>query len=145
MLDFYGMKLVNYETGQITRTDVVAPSSASWRVRYSNLLRNSHNFLRITRILKSNSEFGREHLNAGWLLFFLVEQARDELNGPSLVRSMDGYWKWCIRNGSEREWVVNKCSEVRKGGEWTEEQYIAALTRRKETGSFKEVDSSDID
>jgi hypothetical protein len=58
MLDFYGMRLVDEETGQLARSEEVAPSSASWRVRYLNLTRNMHNFLRITRIMKSNSEVG---------------------------------------------------------------------------------------
>lgn len=58
ILDFYGMRLVDEETGQLARSEEVAPSSASWRVRYSNLTRNMHNFLRITRIMKSNSEVG---------------------------------------------------------------------------------------
>ncbi|KAL8281085.1 hypothetical protein RQP46_006443 [Phenoliferia psychrophenolica] len=136
MLEFYGQVLVSEKTGQIARTDILAPAPGSWRVRYANLLGHSHNFLRITRILKCNSEFGREHFNAPWILFFLVEQAREELDSSSLINSMDGYWRWCIRDDDERAWVVGKVNEVRKGGSWTEEEYIAALDRRERTGSF---------
>lgn len=160
MLDFYGMRLVDEETGQLARSEEVAPSSASWRVRYSNLTRNMHNFLRITRIMKSNSEvrpqhyrpfplavltsffrfiqFGQEHLNAPFLLFFLVEQARGELNSTSLTRSMDNYWRWCIRNDEEREFVGEMIGGVREEeGKWTEEMYVEALERRKKMGSFR--------
>ncbi|ORY89624.1 opioid growth factor receptor conserved region-domain-containing protein [Leucosporidium creatinivorum] len=137
MLDFYGMRLVDEETGQLARSEEVAPSAASWRARYANLTRNMHNFLRITRIMKSNSEFGQEHLNAPFLLFFLVEQERDELNSSSLTRSMDNYWRWCIRDDEEREFVGEMVEKVREGGgEWTEEMYVEALERRKKTWSF---------
>ncbi|KAM0753109.1 hypothetical protein T439DRAFT_323736 [Meredithblackwellia eburnea MCA 4105] len=136
MLDFYGLRLVSFKTGQVARSETLAPSPQSWKVRYQNLERNMHNFLRITRILKCNSEFGREHLNAGWLLWFLLEQARGELDSTSLTRSMDGYWRYCIREDAERDWVLNKVDEVRNGGMWTEEDYLAALKRREETGSF---------
>lgn len=64
MLDFYGHVLVSPTTGQVARSPVLAPSPQSWRRRYANLERNGHNYLRITRILKCNSEMGRDHLNA---------------------------------------------------------------------------------
>lgn len=49
MLDFYGMRLVDPATGQIGRSETPGPVNASWKRRYSNLLQNSHNYLRITR------------------------------------------------------------------------------------------------
>ena len=49
MLDFYGMKMVNEETGEIDRTD-------NFKARYRNLSFSRHNWLRITRILKSLGE-----------------------------------------------------------------------------------------
>ncbi|KAI5476950.1 hypothetical protein MNV49_007051 [Pseudohyphozyma bogoriensis] len=139
MLDFYGLQLVNPTTGQLARSSVPAPSPASSVRRYANLLRNSHNFLRITRILKCHSEFGREYLNAPFLLWVLVEQARGELDSPGLKSSMDGYWRYCIRNDDEREWVVDRINKVRRGAEWTEDMYKEALERREKTGSFAEV------
>jgi hypothetical protein len=51
MLDFYGMSLKNHDTGEIER-------SKNWKRRYSNLCNSSHNWLRVTRILKSLGEFG---------------------------------------------------------------------------------------
>jgi hypothetical protein len=83
-------------------------------------------------------QFGQEYLNAPFLLFFLVEQARNELNSSSLTRSMDNYWRWCIRNEDEREFVGEMSLEVREEkGEWTEEMYVEALERRRKTGSFR--------
>lgn len=65
-----------------------------------------------------------------------MEQARGELNSSSLMSSMDEYWRWVIRADDERAWVVAKVDEVRKGGSWTEADYLAALERREKTGSF---------
>jgi hypothetical protein len=142
MLDFYGHKLVDAETGLVARNEVQAPSGASWLVRYRNLESRTHNFLRITRILKCHSELGREHLNAGWLLFFLVEQARGQLDSSGLKSSMDGYWRWAIRNDEERDWVAKKIDSVRQGATWTEDDYREAIERRKRTGSFEEAEGT---
>lgn len=142
MLDFYGMRLVDEETGELGRSETVDPASGRWDVRYANL-RNTHNFLRITRILKSNSEFGCEYLNAPFLLFVLVEQSRPEspqLDSASLVRSMDNYWRWCIRDDEEREFVGETIAAVRSAErKWSEEDYRAALERRKVHGSLRET------
>ncbi len=43
--------LKNADTGEVER-------SANWRHRYGNLNRSSHNWLRVTRILKSLGELG---------------------------------------------------------------------------------------
>lgn len=143
LLDFYGLSLVSASTGEVSRSSTLPPAPGCWQSRYSNLTRNSHNYLRMTRILKSNTEFGCEVLNAGLLLWFLVEQARPEgerqLDSPGLVRSMDGYWRWCIRNEEERDWVGATIEAVRTGERgWSEEDYREALRRREKTGSFSE-------
>lgn len=57
MLDFYGMQLVNAETGAVAR-------SSDWRARFRNIVDRRHNFLRITRILKSLSYLGLDHYKA---------------------------------------------------------------------------------
>lgn len=121
-------------------------------------------------VLKSHSEFGREHLNAPWLLFFLLEQeTHGELRSRYLISSMDGYWRYCIRDHAERnvsttsssrswlirafdrtlnlhtrsnmEWVVDKIDAVREGEKWTEDDYLAALDRRAKTGTFAEAEA----
>lgn len=53
MLDFYGMKLVNRQTGEIKR-------NSNYQKCYDNLNWSSHNYLRITRILKCLGELGLE-------------------------------------------------------------------------------------
>ncbi|KAK4700786.1 hypothetical protein P7C70_g5460, partial [Phenoliferia sp. Uapishka_3] len=51
---------------------------------------------------------------------------------------MDNYWRWMIRNDSDREWVVAKVDQVRKGASWTEEEYGEACERRARTGRWEE-------
>ncbi|XP_051967431.1 opioid growth factor receptor-like protein 1 [Xyrauchen texanus] len=64
MLDFYGIELVNESTGEVTH----APN---WQDRFRNLNRNTHNNLRITRILKSLGTLGFQHYQAPLVKFFL--------------------------------------------------------------------------
>lgn len=46
---------------------------------------------------------------------------------------MDGYWKWCIRDEKDREFVLDKIEGVRKRGEkWTEEDYRAWVVKQAE-------------
>ena len=57
MLAFYGLRLVDEMTGELALENAVsAPSPASYLRRFHNLESNSHNFLRITRILKCLGE-----------------------------------------------------------------------------------------
>ncbi|KAL1711012.1 opioid growth factor receptor conserved region-domain-containing protein, partial [Schizophyllum commune] len=113
MLDFYGMRLISEETGLLDRV----PPPRNFEARYRNLVRHSHNNLRISRILKCLSELGLERLNAGFLLHVLSEQSEeDELNTPMLQSSMDRWWANCIR--CRRASMDNRAdsqSEVRKG------------------------------
>ena len=103
-----------------------------------------HNYLRISRILKCLSEMGLERLNAGFLLFILNEQSEhDELNNSTLRRSMDTWWANCIRNEEERTWIGGLIEKVRVGDlVYTREMYEKALQRRKDTGSFVEIENS---
>ncbi|KAF7365073.1 OGFr-N domain-containing protein [Mycena venus] len=139
MLDFYGMRLVSEETGAVDR----ALPPRNYAPRYENLVRSSHNYLRISRILKCLSEFGFERLNAGFLLHVLSEQSEaHELNNPGLRSSMDRWWANCIRNQEEREWVGGIIIKVREedGYVFTREMYTAALDQRLRTGSFRSED-----
>ncbi|KAF7346492.1 OGFr-N domain-containing protein [Mycena sanguinolenta] len=139
MLDFYGMRLVSEETGAVDR----ALPPRNYAPRYENLVRSSHNYLRISRILKCLSEFGFERMNAGFLLHVLNEQSESNaLNTPGLCSSMDRWWANCIRNQEEREWVRGIIAKVRQddGYVFTREMYTAALDQRLETGSFRDED-----
>ncbi|GAA5849593.1 hypothetical protein JCM5353_001893 [Sporobolomyces roseus] len=133
MLAFYGLRLVNPETGELSLEDSTpAPSPSSYLRRFQNLERNSHNFLRITRILKCLNEFGFPQHPPSFLLYILSLQSTHEyLKSSGLVRSMDGYWKWCIRDEEDREFVLDKIEGVRKRGEkWSEEEYSEWVEKR---------------
>ncbi|KIK57209.1 hypothetical protein GYMLUDRAFT_46454 [Collybiopsis luxurians FD-317 M1] len=141
MLDFYGMRLVSLETGQVDRS--LPPRN--YAARYKNLLRSSHNNLRISRILKCLSEFGLERLNAGFLLHVLSEQSESkELNSAGIRGSMDRWWANCLRNEEERAWIQATISKVRAGKDFvfTRELYQQALERRLESGRLGEDDST---
>merc|ERR1712002_477497 len=94
MLDFYGMSLYNETTGEIIRAD-------NWKSRFLNLNRSQHNFLRITRILKSLGELGYEHFKAPWLYFILNET----LKYKTLIKCRDScynYWIGTVKNSVDR-------------------------------------------
>jgi len=140
MLDFYGMQLISEETGLISR-------SPNYSTRYRNLLRRSHNWLRVSRILKCLSELGLERLNAGFLLHVLNEQSEySELNSRALQDSMDRWWANCLRNRGEREWIGNIIKKVRdaQGADdsepflFTRKMYESVLEKRKTTGELGE-------
>ncbi|KDR82797.1 hypothetical protein GALMADRAFT_238346 [Galerina marginata CBS 339.88] len=135
MLDFYGMRLVSAETGLVDR----ALPPRNYAPRYHNLVRSSHNNLRISRILKCLSELGLERLNAGFLLHVLNEQSEwNELNSWGIRSSMDRWWANCLRNEEERTWIRNLVRRVRSAEEegyvFTREEYEKALRNRAETG-----------
>ncbi|KAJ4481997.1 opioid growth factor receptor conserved region-domain-containing protein [Lentinula aciculospora] len=133
MLDFYGMRLVSLETGEVNRS--LLPGNH--RERYRNLVRSSHNNLRISRILKCLSEFGLERLNAGFLLHVLNEQSEaKELNSSGIRGSMDRWWANCLRDDAERVWIQATIAKVRAGDGFvfTRELYQEALKRRLENG-----------
>jgi len=135
MLDFYGMELRSPETGLLAR----AEPEQKYKDRYRNLAHSPHNNLRISRILKSLSEFGLERLNAGFVLHVLNEQSEhDQLNRGTIRSSMDRWWANCIRNEEERRWIGGLIHKVRtdEGFHFTREMYEQALRRRKETGKL---------
>jgi hypothetical protein len=105
---------------------------------------SSHNYLRITRILKCLSELGLERLNAGFLLHVLNEQSEyNELNTSTLRNSMDRWWANCIRDQDERHWIGAVIQRVRNGGGYvfTRTEYESALQRRTTTGRLSGEDS----
>ncbi|XP_073679550.1 opioid growth factor receptor [Garra rufa] len=98
MLGFYGIQLLNRETGEVKRAE-------NWRERFANLERNMHNNLRITRILKSLGELGFEHFQAPLVRFFLEETlVRKTLS--SVKRSVLDYFLFAVRDKRERRKLV---------------------------------------
>lgn len=104
MLDFYGFKLT--KAGSIQRNE------DNYRSRFLNLSMNSHNNLRITRILKALGEYDLEHLKAKILVAFLREIiVNKELK--QVASSCAQYWIPTLRDGDEREAlleIVNRFS-----------------------------------
>jgi len=144
MLDFYGMHLVSKETGLVDR----ALPPRYFAPRYLNLVRSSHNYLRISRILKCLSEMGLEHLSAGFLLHVLNEQSEShELNSPGLCNSMDRWWANCIRNEEERLWIRDLIQNVRSAKDnyvFTRQDCEEALQNRVKIGRLAlQVDFQD--
>ena len=111
------------------------------RVANDSVAGAPHNYLRISRILKSLSEFGLEHYNAGFLLFVLSEQSGNNiLRSDILVNSMDRWWANCVRNHEERAWINDTIQKARSGSAkyvFTDEKYREALKKRNETGRFQ--------
>ncbi|GAA5909305.1 uncharacterized protein JCM6883_005838 [Sporobolomyces salmoneus] len=146
MLAFYGLRLVDEQTGELTLEDSTpAPSPSSYLRRFQNLERNTHNFLRITRILKCLNEFRFPQHPPSLLLYILALQASSNhyLSSPGLIRSMDGYWRHCVRDDRDREFIAQKVEEVRSGeGEWDENEYREWIKRRA-AERVKENDGED--
>lgn len=102
MLDFYGMTLANELTGEIHRRPV-----GQFEGRYRNLNASSHNYLRITRILKCLGEFGFEHFKLPFLLFVLSEITLHGHLGNA-ERSCLDYWVPCLRQQTDRDALASE-------------------------------------
>ncbi|KAG9122517.1 hypothetical protein FRC07_001066 [Ceratobasidium sp. 392] len=133
MLDFYGMRLLDMETGLLGRKE------NGWEARYQNLTRASHNNLRITRILKFLSIASYPHYAAPFVLHVLSEQSEHGLlNTSTLQSSLDQWWANCNRDATERETVQNIVKRVRAasngGDEWVfrRDIYEAMIAARAE-------------
>lgn len=95
MLGFYGIRLVNKDTGEVKRAE-------NWKERFGNLERNMHNNLRITRILKSLGELGFEHYQAPLVRFFL-EETLVKKNLGSVKRSVLDYFLFAVLDKQNRQ------------------------------------------
>ncbi|KAM9527907.1 opioid growth factor receptor isoform 1-T1 [Guaruba guarouba] len=99
MLGFYGIVLINEETGELKRAE-------NWAERFQNLNRFSHNNLRITRILKCLGEMGYEHYQVLLVKFFLTETLVKETL-PNVKRSALDYFLFTIRSKQKRRELVH--------------------------------------
>lgn len=102
MLNFYGIRLVDEETGKVERED-------NWREQYRNLNFSAHNFLRISkdssfsqdlqfilaRILLSLGELGFSRYKAP-----LVEHFATEINKNGVLskakRALTDFWAFTL-------------------------------------------------
>ncbi|XP_061914825.1 opioid growth factor receptor-like protein 1 isoform X1 [Entelurus aequoreus] len=88
MLDFYGIKLLN-KSGNVAR-------SSNWQERFYHLNESQHNYLRITRILKSLGELGYEAFKAPLVRLFLEESLHHNTL-PNMQHSILEYFVYTIR------------------------------------------------
>ncbi len=95
MLDFYGFVLVSRDTGEVER-------SAQYAERFRNLVQNQHNFLRISRILKSLGELGLEHYKLPWLRALCHEVYETKLLEPCRG-SFASFWAFLLRRSEDQE------------------------------------------
>ncbi|KAF3855883.1 hypothetical protein F7725_016606 [Dissostichus mawsoni] len=98
MLDFYGIKLLNEQTGELTR-------ALNWKARFNNLNSHTHNNLRITRILKCLGTLGYPHYQAPLVNFFLEETL---VNGelPHIKDSVLSYFVFAVLDKRQRRSLI---------------------------------------
>lgn len=97
MLDFYGFTMVDRSTGAVDR-------STSFHERFENLNYSSHNYLRITRMLKFLGEMGLEEYKINWLRAFEREIYGDGRDAalPNCRNSFENYWTGTILSDDMR-------------------------------------------
>ncbi|KAK2823928.1 hypothetical protein Q5P01_021103 [Channa striata] len=88
MLDFYGIKLLD-KSGNVAR-------ASNWQERFQHLNESQHNYLRITRILKSLGELGYEAFKAPLVRLFL-EESLCHNTLPNMQHSVLEYYVYTIR------------------------------------------------
>ncbi|XP_073482861.1 opioid growth factor receptor-like protein 1 isoform X4 [Aquarana catesbeiana] len=93
MLDFFGLKLVD-KNGNVSR-------AANWQDRFHHLNESQHNYLRITRILKSLGELGYEHFKSPLVKVFLQESIVENTI-PNMKQSALEYFVYTIKVRRER-------------------------------------------
>ncbi|XP_076017084.1 opioid growth factor receptor-like protein 1 [Genypterus blacodes] len=93
MLDFYGIKLLD-KYGNVAR-------ASNWQERFQHLNESQHNYLRITRILKSLGELGYEAFKAPLVRFFLEESLCNNTL-PNMQHSILEYFVYTIRQPTSR-------------------------------------------
>uniref|UniRef100_G3UEA8 Opioid growth factor receptor like 1 n=1 Tax=Loxodonta africana TaxID=9785 RepID=G3UEA8_LOXAF len=93
MLEFFGIKLID-KTGNVAR-------AVNWQERFRHLNESQHNYLRITRILKSLGELGYESFKSP-LVKFILHEALVENTIPNIKQSALEYFVYTIRDRRER-------------------------------------------
>ncbi|KAM4614837.1 opioid growth factor receptor-like protein 1 [Polymixia lowei] len=93
MLDFYGIKLLD-KSGNVGR-------ASNWQERFQHLNESQHNYLRITRILKSLGELGYEAFKPP-LVRLLLEESLCHATVPNMQHSALEYYVYTIRLPASR-------------------------------------------
>ncbi|CAL8337402.1 unnamed protein product [Merluccius merluccius] len=98
MLHFYGIELSNPKTGKVER-------ASNWQERFRNLNRNTHNNLRLTRILKCLGTLGYQHYQAPLVRFFL-EETLVHGNIAAVKESVLNYFLFAVLDKEQRRELV---------------------------------------
>lgn len=101
MLDFYGLRLVDTETGELD----YAKDKKFVKERMANLNMHGHNFLRITRILTSLGLLGFTRYKKP-LLEMLERVVKDYV--PKAKDSLDGFWRETVMYESSNYYQSTK-------------------------------------
>lgn len=98
MLNFYGLVLLDRNTGQIAR------NPTNYSSRYNHLNHSFHNYLRITRIMKHLGMVGFEHLKFGFLHHMCLEMFKEgELRNAS--DSFVRFWAPTLRDPEHLKFI----------------------------------------
>ncbi|XP_069829586.1 opioid growth factor receptor-like protein 1 isoform X2 [Dendropsophus ebraccatus] len=101
MLDFFGLKLAD-KNGSVSR-------AANWQDRFQHLNESQHNYLRITRILKSLGELGYENFKPPLVKAFL-EESIVEKTIPNMKQSALEYFVYTVKERKERRKLLRFAS-----------------------------------
>lgn len=107
MLDFFGMILKDKEKGIIER------NNENWEKRYYFLSRSSHNYLRITRILKCFGILGLENFKLNFILF-MIQEVFENKQLLETADSLINYWIPTIIKESDLQKIEYKILEITK-------------------------------
>jgi hypothetical protein len=121
MLDFYGARMVDWNTGELART-------RNYEACFGNLNARFHNYLRITRVLKWLGEMNLEHLKLGFLVFF-ANEAIFRKTIPRAAQSLESFWLATLKQDAELEAVV---SFIKQDMTW--EEALALVRRPQDRG-----------
>ncbi|XP_029107149.1 opioid growth factor receptor-like protein 1 isoform X2 [Scleropages formosus] len=97
MLDFFGIKLLD-KSGSVSR-------GPNWQDRFQHLNESQHNYLRITRILKSLGELGFEAFKMP-LVRLLLEEALVAGTLPNMRHSALEYFVYTLRDRAQRRTLL---------------------------------------
>jgi len=112
MLDFYGMQL-DRKTGQVSR-------ASNWTKRYLNLTQNTHNFLRISRILASLGHLGFWRWKVAWINFLETEIYEGKAPLKRCAGSFERFWV-ALRD------VENPDPEEFEDNVWYKKRYLSKV------------------
>jgi hypothetical protein len=100
ILHFYGLVVADKTTGVLQRGD-------NWENQFYNLNTHSHNFLRITRILKCLGEFGYEHYKKPFLELFINEIWVNKTL-KACASSCRNYWIGTLKSDEDRKELLDR-------------------------------------